>query len=120
MTLKLPWPPSLNSYWRRAGHRMHLSHHGRAYRGAVLAACTEQAAPRLGDARIRLTITAHPPDARRRDLDNLTKGVLDSLKYANVYTDDSQVDDLRITRGDTRPGGQLTLHIEAITEGTQA
>lgn len=110
----LPWPPSVNTYWRRAGHRMHISHQGREYRGNVAAACAMQATDRLGAARVRLTITAHPPDRRRRDLDNLNKAVLDALVFARVFDDDSQVDDLRIVRGDPTPGGRLVITLEAL------
>lgn len=40
---------------------------------------------------------------RRRDIDNLTKCVLDALAHAGVYEDDCQIDDLRVRR----------LHVEA-------
>lgn len=114
MTLELPWPPSVNTYWRRAGHRMHISHQGREYRGNVAAACAMQATDRLGAARVRLTITAHPPDRRRRDLDNLNKAVLDALVFARVFDDDSQVDDLRIARGEPVKEGRLSVTVEVM------
>lgn len=115
-TIELPWPPSVNTYWRRAGHRMHISHQGREYRGLVAAACAMQGAKRLGAARLRVTITAYPPDRRARDLDNLNKGVLDALAHARVFNDDSQVDDLRIVRGHVHTGGKLAVHIEEMGE----
>jgi len=43
-------------------------------------------------------IEAFPPDKRRRDLDNLIKAIQDSLQYAGVYEDDSQIDYLTIKR----------------------
>jgi len=115
MRLELPWPPSVNTYWRRVGTKTVLSRKAREYRGQVAAACAMQQAPRLGTARVRLTITAHPPDRRARDLDNLNKGVLDALAHARVFNDDSQVDDLRIVRGEPRAGGALTVTIEEMT-----
>ena len=115
MTLELPWPPQANHLYTVARGRKILSSKGRAYRANVLASCLEQRAPRLGTARIALTVTAHPPDRRKRDLDNLTKGLLDALQYARVFNDDAQVDHLAITRGEVRKGGQLLVHIEAIT-----
>ncbi|NBW23084.1 MAG: RusA family crossover junction endodeoxyribonuclease, partial [Caulobacteraceae bacterium] len=41
---------------------------------------------------------AFPPDKRKRDLDNVLKSLLDALTHANVWDDDSQIDDLRIYR----------------------
>lgn len=119
MTLTLPWPPSVNSYWRRVGNKTILSAAAREYRGAATAACLEQGAPHLGTARVRILISACPPDRRQRDLDNLHKGVLDALAFAGVFDDDSQVDDLRIVRGDLhRPAGSVTVQIEPIVHGT--
>lgn len=114
-TLELPWPPTVNTYWRRVGSKTVLSRKAREYRANVLASCLEQRAPRLGAARIRLRITAHPPDRRARDLDNLVKGVQDALAHARVFNDDAQVDDLRIVRDEVHKGGRLLVRIEAIT-----
>jgi crossover junction endodeoxyribonuclease RusA len=40
------------------------------------------------------------------DLDNLPKGMLDALTHAGVWGDDSQIDDLQVTRQDCqgKPG----------------
>lgn len=43
-------------------------------------------------------IQAWMPDHRRRDIDNLGKGIFDSITHAGVWNDDCQVDDMRITR----------------------
>ncbi len=45
-----------------------------------------------GPVAIKLTIT--PPDARARDIDNYSKGILDALVEAGVLKDDSQVQKL--------------------------
>lgn len=104
-TFILPFPPSVNTYWRRVGNRTVLSKKAREYRANVAAVCAEQRAPRLGTARLRVKITAHPPDKRQRDLDNLPKGLLDALAFARVFDDDSQIDSLHIVRaGPTKPG----------------
>lgn len=66
---------------------------------------------RLAD-RLALHIVAFPPDRRKRDLDNLPKGVLDTLTKAETWIDDSQIDDLRITRGHVVKGGMLHLYIQ--------
>jgi crossover junction endodeoxyribonuclease RusA len=99
IVLRLPYPPSNNSYWRRptkgplAG-RVLISEEGRAYREAVLQLVDDYKLPD----RLRVEIEATMPDRRRRDLDNLPKAVLDALTHAQVWGDDNQIDDLRIYR----------------------
>jgi len=116
LTAELPWPPSVNAYWRHAviygKPRTLLSKAGRQYRkhaGDALAA--QGMALRSLTGSVAVHITAYPPDRRKRDLDNLPKGVLDALTTAEVWEDDSQVDDLRITRGDVRKHGALIITI---------
>ncbi|HEX7040104.1 MAG TPA: RusA family crossover junction endodeoxyribonuclease [Trueperaceae bacterium] len=114
MTLELPWPPTLNTSWRRVGNRTVLSAKARRYRADVLAAVAEQGSPRLGTARLAVTLTLHPPDRRRMDVDNRAKPALDALEFARVYANDSQIDRLTIVRAEPRQGGALTVQIEEI------
>lgn len=114
--LSIPWPPTVNSYWRHANGRTLLSADGRKYRAAVYAD-TAEALFRDGGfrtGRIAMRIVAHPPDRRRRDLDNILKAPLDALQKAGMYDDDSQIDVLEIRRGDPCDGGCLVVEIEEI------
>ncbi len=121
MTLTLPWPPSVNRYWRRTNtHRTALTDRALRFRRDVEEALLEQ----LGagwrthidpDTRVAVRINACPPDHRRRDLDNLLKPTLDALEHALVFTDDSQVDDLHIRRAPVVKGGRLHLDIQEAT-----
>ena len=114
MKLTLPWPPSVNTYWRNLNGRTLISQDGRAYRANAYAAVTEQAPGRLRG-RVRVSILTHQPDRRRRDLDNLPKAVLDALTFASVIEYDSLIDDLRITRGPVdRANPRLILTLEAL------
>ncbi len=110
--LRIPFPPSTNTYYRMVNNRMLISEKGRAYRKNVLAACMEQLKrfPNLSG-RLSIKITAAAPDKRRRDLDNMLKATLDSLQHAGVYLDDSQVDDLQIIRSDVSKPGYLDITI---------
>ena len=45
---------------------------------------------------------------------NIFKALGDSLTHAGVWDDDSQIDDLRITRGEVIRGGMLDVKIEVI------
>ena len=89
--ITLPWPPTVNTYWRMVNNRMLLSAKGRSYRKAVQDCVTVQRPYRHGDSLLTVVIQLHPPDNRRRDIDNLTKGLLDGLAKAGVYDDDSQI-----------------------------
>lgn len=124
LVLTLPYPPSVNSMWRTprsgplAGRTM-LSQEGRDYRLAV--EMTIAAARTKGmdifferQARLVVDIEAQMPDRRKRDLDNLPKAILDALTHAGVWSDDGQIDDLRIRRGDLHPGGRVILAIEEL------
>jgi len=112
--LTLPFPPSLNRYWRNVRGRTLLSANGRNYRvAATLAARTALLEP-FGSASVAVSIVAWLPDARRRDADNLLKGALDALAHAGVYDDDSQIVDLRIRKGGIDRGNpRLEITLEA-------
>jgi crossover junction endodeoxyribonuclease RusA len=110
-TLELPWPPSVNRYWRSMarGKRIvtYTTNEAKAYRQAtalIWRTSSGQRASLLGP--IGVQLTTHAPTRRRYDLDNVCKAVLDALDAAGVYGDDSQVDDLRVIRGkcEGKPG----------------
>ena len=111
LEITLPWPPSVNTYWRTFDGRMIISQRGREYRKAVQEQMLVQRMQKHFDCIVRVTIEAHRPDKRRRDLDNLLKATLDSLTYAGVIEDDSQIHDLRIYWA-PEIGGMLKVKIE--------
>jgi len=114
---RLPWPPSVNHYYRVVRGRPILAADGRAYRIAVADIVS---GPPLFAGRLAVTITATPPDRRRRDLDNLLKATLDALEKADVYLNDSQIDDLRIVRDAAdKHDSRLFVEIRTITPPTQ-
>lgn len=108
--LELPWPPSLNHYYRRVGARTLISRAGRLYRATVVRQLRqEHSSPLLG--RLHVSIQAYPPDRRRRDLDNAQKALLDALQHAGIYADDSQIDHLDIARCERVTGGRMEVTI---------
>ena len=119
LILTLPWPPSVNSYWRHptrgalAGRHL-ISQEGRLYRSSVATLTTGMAGAFSASMRLSVSIYAAPPDNRRRDLDNLPKAVLDALTHAQVWPDDSQLDRLLIERVPVQKGGMIRVEIEVL------
>ncbi len=109
ITLTLPWPPSVNHYWRMWRGRMLISLEGREYRKRVLVTLRLAGVEPMSGP-LAVEIDAFPPDRRRRDTDNLLKAALDALQHAGVYDDDSQIEDLHIRRRGI-DGGRLVVRI---------
>ena len=119
MILSLPWPPSVNVYWRHVGAKVLISADGRAYaksvyeRVIVYRAIKRYSGELLKfDAPVSVDIIAYQPNRARRDLDNLPKAILDALTKARVWGDDSLVHDLRIRWGEVRRGGEIAVTIK--------
>jgi len=114
-TIELPYPPSVNTYWRNIGRgRTIVSKNGRDYHVAVMTAVLVKGRPKTFGGRLAVEMVVYPPDLRRRDLDNSAKALLDSLTKASVYEDDSQIDDLRILRGKVCKPGKVIVSIREI------
>ena len=111
----LPYPPSVNHYWRRVGARTLISRQGRTFRESV---CSLLALRRLRplEGWLKVHLQIFPPDRRRRDVDNIQKLVLDALQHAGVYHDDFQIVSLVTDRLEPREGGQLVVTIIQVTD----
>jgi len=66
--------------------------------------------PHVG--RLAVDIYVNPPDKRKRDLDNIPKALLDALTHAGIWEDDSQIDQLTITRGPVIKQGLAIVTIQ--------
>ncbi|MFV9998433.1 MAG: RusA family crossover junction endodeoxyribonuclease [Arsenophonus endosymbiont of Dermacentor nuttalli] len=53
----------------------------------------------------------HPPDRRKRDLDNLMKAPIDALCHDGLIIDDSKIDVLHVERKEIIKGGKLVIII---------
>lgn len=120
--LALPWPPSVNTYWRHpssgalAGRHL-ISAAGRKYR-ALVHSKTAALGVKPAVGRLAISILASPPDRRRRDLDNVLKSLLDSLVHAGVVEDDELFDVICIARAAPAAPGEVRVRI-AQTESIQ-
>lgn len=111
LTFTVPYPPSVNTYYRSVimgDHvRVLLSERGRSYGVAVV-----KAVGGIGhlEGPLKLDVTLNPPDRRVRDIDNPMKSLMDSLRKADLYDDDSQVRELTVRWGRVGPGtAEVTL-----------
>ena len=113
LELTMPWPPSVNRYWRTFQGRMIISAEGRSYRKAVADQVMIQRGAKHYEGKLNVVIEAWRPDNRRRDLDNLLKAILDALTHAGVWVDDGLIVDLRIYWADSI-GGMLKVKVSEV------
>lgn len=112
MRISLPYPPSINNYYRNFNGRIIISKAGREYRQLVESLMRDFGQPMEGKLAVRIEM--HPPDNKRRDVDNVLKSLLDALQHGGAYKDDSQIDKLTIERMPPIKHGYTTIEIEAI------
>lgn len=111
----LPYPPSSNRYWRVFRGRPVVSSEARAYRQQAAAlAVAAGVTPITGPVAVRLEV--YRP-ARRGDLDNSLKVLLDSLRGV-AYHDDSQIVQLTATRHEDPRNGRVVVSIEPAARET--
>ncbi len=110
MNITLPYPPSANRYWRTdRGGRPHVSDEARAYKAAVGLLCRSlRLQPVAGEVDVRLDV--YRP-ARRGDLDNSIKVLLDALK-GHAYADDQQVVSINARRHEDKLDPRVEVWLE--------
>lgn len=107
MKLTLPFPPSVNGYWRATNTGMKISASGRSFRTNAIAAILTQLKrrPQPITVNVEVFVVLYPPTRQRRDLDNYQKALFDSLSHAGVWLDDSQIKRFTVEWGEiTKPG----------------
>ena len=117
VTLRLPWPPSLNRYWAfdTTSGRPYLTSAALEYRATVALIWKQAKLGSFGTARLEIDIRIYPPSQGPHDLDNLCKAPFDALQEAGAFTDDSQIDAITIRRRSVDPhGGLLAITIDPI------
>ena len=122
--IKLPFPPSLNAYYRSIIRRRKDGKHytqvlisakGRAYRTLVGQMLMIQGVREMtGD--LEIEIKVFQPDRRKRDIDNLLKSLLDALQHGGAFVDDSQIKKLTIEMMEVRKPGHVEIEIKKRSE----
>ncbi len=108
--LDLPYPPTVNTYWRANGVRRFIAKRGVLFRSQVAEIVSEAQQGSI-DGRLSVFVALYPPDKRKRDIDNVLKALLDALSHAGAYEDDSQIDRLEVMRHQVIKGGKCSVVI---------
>lgn len=108
----LPWPPSVNRYYRHVGCRVLISREGRKYRMMVVGRLAGRLPKFEGG--VALTAHCHPPDRRRRDLDNILKALQDALVHAGAMADDSQIRSLTLQMHQPQTEGCVHVQLASL------
>jgi len=109
---ELPYPPSVNGYWRAFRGRQIISKRGREYRKHAIEVMKElNLAGEIIAERMHLSVIIHPPTLRKYDIDNWCKAPFDALTHAEFWLDDEQVDSLSIKKGEKVKGGLIKIRV---------
>lgn len=95
--LCLPLPPSLGTLYKKWRNRVVLSPEGKQYKKDIFYQVKSFSGKIDAKDKLSVDLILVFPDHRRRDTDNYRKILFDSLTYAHIWHDDSQVakDDAR-------------------------
>ena len=108
----MPWPPSINGYWRTFKNRQIISKRGRDYRANAIAHLIDIKLynEKLSEP-LRVELVLNPPTLRRYDIDNFNKALFDALSHGNFWIDDEQVIELKITKGAKTKNGNVMVTV---------
>lgn len=114
--LELPYPISVNRYWKFWRNQPRVSEEARAYKIAVAAIAIEHGVTVI-DGDVAIAFVLHPKMTKsgtasrtRMDLDNAQKVAIDALNGV-AYIDDKQIVDIRMTLGAAMQGGGLSVWV---------
>lgn len=130
LRLELPFPPSVNHYKKigaliktktgklyqqRCDSPKTIEFYYKVYRAYKLTMPPEwEKYARNEEIAFDVKVDLHPPDKRRRDIDNSLKVLLDSLVHAKAIYDDSQINRLFVQKLHNVTNGQVIIHISVI------
>ncbi len=121
--LKLPFPPSQNALTRHGNgvsysSKIYIDYKSKIYyiildyankEGIIFNSCRGRKYLYKGD--FEVSIYLHPEDNRRRDIDNYSKALLDSLTFAGFWIDDKYISKLHIYRLDPNKEAYIDITI---------
>jgi crossover junction endodeoxyribonuclease RusA len=122
MTLTLPWPSSV----LLPNRKLHWAIKGRATSEAraeawAVGLCERLkhvgTSPLFGIAGCTAHVTFHPPDRRRRDLDNLLRSIkpyFDGLTDAKVIIDDSCIKEISVRMAEPSKDSRVEIELTEV------
>lgn len=108
-TFTIPYPPSVNNYWKRSKFGMYKSKEAREYTEKVEALLAGEV-PLEGP--VEAFVVVYRP-RKVGDLDNTLKAILDSLK-GRLYVDDKQIVKILAVRNDDKDNPRVEVTINAV------
>lgn len=116
-SLTLPFPPSANRYWRNVKGRMVKSAEARAYRDEAGFLTLQQTYQTEGRGKpltgnVKVVMDFYRP-ARRGDLDNRIKVLLDSLQGI-AFENDSQITEIHARRFEDKVNPRVQVSITSV------
>lgn len=112
---KMPWPPSVNGYWKPFNNRLILSAKGRKYRGSAVAQLIDLKLYNKNLSQsLSVELVLNPPTLARYDIDNFNKALFDALSHGKFWLDDEQVVKLTISKGVKTKDGNIELKVTAL------
>lgn len=111
---KMPWPPSVNGYWKPYNNRLIISERGRIYRSNAIAHLIDIKLynKKLSES-LSVELVLNPPTLARYDVDNFNKALFDALSHGKFWIDDEQVIELKITKGVKTKGGNIEIKVKS-------
>lgn len=108
-SLRLPFPPTVNHIWVRGKKGFYMSDKGKQFFWDAFVMIREWKMSNVMPLNLPLKLAvkiifgAYLPNNRKRDLDNLLKGLQDALVKCGILADDSLVEDVRIHKAGIDP-----------------
>lgn len=106
----MDYPPSLNRYWRQWQGRTLLSREARSYKQTSALQALQQGV-KVQEGPLCVSLNIFRPQ-RRGDIDNVAKGLLDSLNGI-AWTDDSQIVEMHLFRNDDKNDPRIEVNVES-------
>jgi len=123
--IELPYPPSVNHYWRHVplrnkhGVSSKISKAGRKYREDVMRIVAESGLEMIRGP-IAIKRILYCPDLKERDADNTAKAIYDSLAHAELIEGDQFVcAEISEKRIDADKIGRVILQISPVKEAVE-
>jgi crossover junction endodeoxyribonuclease RusA len=114
ITLTIPYPPSVNHYYCKTKGRYYLAEPVITFRKAVWSIFKASGQKGFKDEELFCNVTVWLPDKRRRDIDNVLKGLFDSLQWAGCVNNDVWIKKLTIEILGIERGGSCSVSLSPL------